>query len=467
MTGRYQVARRAAQVVGAATPLILGYWRDERRFFFFGGARPVTEATHAERARRIRAEIERLGVGFIKVGQVVSTRGDLLPRPYLEQLRQLQDNLTPLTFDAVQAALEATYGCPLADVFEDFEPSPLATASIGQVHRARYAGQPVVVKLIRPGIQRQLAVDFRIVTALLRFLDEQLVRFRQENSDVHVLTRLFSQIVTEVNAGLREEMDFVFERANAERLGVLLADNPLVVVPKVIGELCRPNILVLEYRPGIKISDGGALRAAGFEPLRLVEQLVEVYLEMILVHGVYHADPHPGNIAVDERGRIILYDFGIVRTLSARIREGLLKMTLDGLRGDIPAIVDELYRMGVVDPAADRAIALRVGEKFRELYLRDMLTAERIEAVGRYMRDAFGYVPLRMPKEMVYVFRVVSMLEGLGTCFKPGWNIMADAAPAVQRGIRKMMLANETIKWPEFIARWIGQWLRTLFTRPA
>jgi ubiquinone biosynthesis protein len=467
VSGRYQVARRAAQVVGAATPLILDYWRDEQRFFFFGGAREVSEATHQYRARRIRSEIERLGIGFIKVGQVISTRGDLLPKPYLDELRMLQDSLSPLTFGEVRATLEATYGCPLEDVFEQFEPTPIATASIGQVHRAQYAGQSVVVKLIRPGIQHQLATDFRIVTALLRFLDEQLVRFRQENSDVHVLTRLFSQIVTEVNAGLREEMDFVFERANAERLGALLADNPLVVVPRVIGELCRPNVLVLEYRPGIKISDGDALRAAGFEPLKMVERLVEVYLEMILVHGVYHADPHPGNVAVDERGRIILYDFGIVRTLSARIRESLLKMTLDGLRGDVPAIVDELYRMGVVDPAADRATALRVGEKFRELYLRDMPTAERIEAVGRYMRDAFGYVPLRMPKEMVYVFRVVSMLEGLGTCFKPGWNIMADASPAVQRGIRKMMMASETIRWPELIAQWVGRWFRALFARPA
>lgn len=461
--GRYHVAKRAAQVVTSAAPVVLDFWRDEQRYFLFGGGRQVPEAIHQRRARRIRDKIERLGVGFIKVGQVVSTRGDLLPKPYLDALRTLQDDIAPMPFDMVRETLERTYGQSLETVFETFEERPIATASIGQVHRAIHRGAAVVVKLVRPGIEHQIATDFRVATSILRFLDEQLVRFRQENSDVHVLTRLFSQIVTEVNHGLREEMDFTRERANAERLAALLEGNPEVVVPKTLPELCRANVLVLEFLPGIKVSDGEALRARGFDPLETVEKLVEIYLEMILVHGVYHADPHPGNVAIDERGRVILYDFGIVRTLSREIREGMVRMTLEGVAGNIAGVVDELYKMDIIDPNADRAIALRVGEKFREFHMRDMPTAERIELLGRHMRDSFGYVPLRMPKEMVYVFRVVSMLEGLGTCFKPGWNIMADAAPAVKRGVRKMMMKSETVKWHEVAARWLSRWIRSFF----
>lgn len=461
--GRYHVAKRAAQVVTSAAPVVLDFWRDEQRYFLFGGGRRVPEAIHQRRAKRIRDKIEHLGVGFIKVGQVVSTRGDLLPKPYLDALRTLQDDITPMPFEAVRNMLEQAYGQPLETVFEEFEERPIATASIGQVHRAVHDGKVVVVKLVRPGIEHQIATDFRVATSILRFLDEQLVRFRKENSDVHVLTRLFSQIIGEVNNGLREEMDFARERDNAERLAGLLEDNPKVVIPKTLSDLCRSNVLVLEYLPGIKVSDGEALRARGLDPLETVEKLVEIYMEMVLVHGVYHADPHPGNVAIDDQGRVVLYDFGIVRTLSREIREGLVRMTLEGVAGNIAGVIDELYKIDVIDPAADREIAMRVGEKFREIHMRNMPTAERIELLGRFMRDAFGYVPLRMPKEMVYVFRVVSMLEGLGTCFKPGWNIMADAAPAVQRGVRKMMMKSETVKWHEVAAKWLSRWIRSIF----
>ncbi len=462
---RYHVARRAAQVVTTAAPVVLDFWRDEQRFLIFGGGRDVSEAIHRRRAKRIRDKIERLGVGFIKVGQVVSTRGDLLPAPYLEALRTLQDDITPMPFEMVRETLETLYGETLETVFEHFDEKPIATASIGQVHRAVHHGREVVVKLVRPGIEHQIATDFRVATSILHFLDTQLVRFRQENSDFHVLTRLFSQIVAEVNGGLREEMDFSRERENAERIADLLQENPDVVVPRTLPDLCRPTVLVMEYVPGIKVSDGDALKARGIDPLAMVGKLVEIYMEMVLVHGVYHADPHPGNVAVDDRGRVVLYDFGIVRTLSREIRDGLLRMTLEGVAGNINGVIDELYRMDIIDPKADRAIAFRVGEKFRDIHMRDMPTAERIETLGRFMRDAFGYVPLRMPKEMVYVFRVVSMLEGLGTCFKPGWNIMADAAPAVQRSVRRMMMTSETVKWHEVAAKWLSRWIRSLFSK--
>jgi ubiquinone biosynthesis protein len=465
LTGGYRYTKRAMQVIGAAAPVLWDYWRDERKFLFFGGSRQVSDQAHRRRAKFIRDRIERLGVSFIKVGQVVSTRGDLLPRPYLEALQTLQDQITPLGFDEVRRTLEAIYERPLADVFETFDESPIATASIGQVHRATYRGQSVVVKLVRPGIRTQISTDFRLAISILRFLDDQLVWLGRENSDAQVLTRLFKQIVSEVNAGLHEEMNFAVERRNAETLYGLLAANPNVIIPKVVPELCGADALVLEYVSGTKASDVDALRAKRIDPMRLMEQLVELYMEMILVHGVYHADPHPGNLAVSPDGKLILFDFGIVRTLSKEIRDGLVRMTLEGVRGSVSGVVDELYRMGIIEPGADRAIALQVGEKFVEVHRRNLLTAERVATLGRHMRDAFGYVPLRMPQEMVYVFRVVSMLEGLGTCFKPGWNILSDAAPAVQRGVGRMLLKSEAVKWQDLAVAWISRWWNSLRAR--
>ncbi len=460
---RYQFWVRAIQVISVATPFILAFWRDTRTWFLFGGPLNRTEAQHRRRAKRIRDRIEMLGVSFIKVGQVVSTRGDLLPKAYLDELSTLQDSITPLDFPRVRKALEDTYGAPLESIFEMFEETPIATASIGQVHCARYQGKKVVVKLVRPGIRELITLDFRLTVAILSFLDRNLDRVQGGRSDIHVVTRLFNQIATEVNSGLTEEMDFAREQANAERLRELLGDHPEVVIPRTIPDLCRPNVLVMEFVEGVKISDAEVLRAWGFEPLHLVDKLVELYVEMVLVHGVYHADPHPGNVFVNPLGKLVLFDFGIVRTLSKEIRDGLVAMTLAGLRADIPAVVDELYKMGVLDPAADRETALQVGQYFAAVHFQGLPTAERIEILGKHMRDAFGFVPLRMPQEMVYVFRVTSMLEGLGTRFKPGWNMMADGGPAVRRAVGQALMKNASVNWFDLLRILASRVWKSLF----
>ena len=451
---RLVFTRRAVQVIWALAPVILSCWRDVHRYWFFGKPLNRSESHHARRAITLRKKIEHLGVSFIKVGQVLSTRGDLFPKVYIDTLSTLQDSVNPLPFELVRTELEGVYGQSLAAIFDTFSEKPLASASMGQVHRATYAGRDVVVKLVRPGIEPLVWIDYALIQAILNALESQCSRLTASTSDIQAFLRLFRQVVTEVHRGMLEEIDFHHERLNAERLARLLATRPGVKVPQTVPELCHPTVLVLEYLAGTKISELETLRHQGFDPLKLVDQVVELYVEMILVNGVYHGDPHPGNVFVSPRGEIILFDFGIVRELSQAMRDGLLATVLAGVRGEVDGVVDELYRLGILDPAANRETALIVARKIAELHFQGISTADRIETTRRFIRNAFGYLPLHLPQELVYVFRVTSMLEGLGTRVKPGWNMMADGGPAIRRVVGHLLVQHTSVSWLDTVRSW-------------
>jgi ubiquinone biosynthesis protein len=449
MLANIRYGLRAGRVIWTATPVIFSLLRDWRRFLWWGSPRDLTEKGHSRRATQIRSKLEGMGIVFIKVGQVISSRGDLLPSIYLRELSKLQDSVQPIPEKLVYEILESEYRRSLKKVFDSFTLKPLATASIGQVHRAIYDGKEVVVKFARPNIRSHLQRDSRTAMLVLRMAERA---FKLLNiPELEVIIKIYRQAVTEVFRGMLEETDLGRERSNAELLARTVADIPEVLIPKTVPELCTERVLVLEYLSGTKVSHLDELSEQGHDFKQIMNRLVALYMRMIVIKGVYHADPHPGNIYIMPDGRIVLFDFGIVRTLSDQTRRHLVDLALAAVKKDLNTVVDRLYSLGILLPTADRTIAREVAEKFVSLHFKGLSSKERVGEVAEAIRSAFQGFPLDLPQELVYVFRCLSLLEGLGTRYQPGWNFIADGYPGIRAALTEYLVKTEGGWWQVFV----------------
>lgn len=436
---------RAGRVIWSALPVLLSLVRDFRRFFVWGKPRELSDPAHLARAQTIRRKLERLGTVFIKVGQVISSRGDLLPPIYINELSKLQDSVLPMPEAVVRATLAREYGRKIEEVFDQFTIAPLASASIGQVHRAVFRGREVVVKFVRPRIREQLERDSRTAILVLG-VAERLFRII-DIPEIGAIIKIYQTAVREVFRGMLEETDLAHERSNAELMARTVADMPDVIIPLTIPDACTDRVLVLEYWAGTKVSHLEELKRQGLDFKQIMNKLVAIYVRMIVVKGVFHADPHPGNIYVLKNGRIVLFDFGIVRTLSDETRKALVRLALAAVKKDINTVVDELYKLGIIKPEADRAIARRVAGDFVSLHLKGLSSRQRIGEVAETIRNAFQGFPLDLPPELVYVMRCLSLLEGLGTRYQPGWNFIADGYPGIRSALTEYIVKNEGGWW--------------------
>jgi predicted unusual protein kinase regulating ubiquinone biosynthesis (AarF/ABC1/UbiB family) len=448
MFANLRYGARVSQVICTAAPIIFSLMRDFRRFLFWGSPRELTQTGHQRRASKIRNKLERMGIVFIKVGQVISSRGDLLPPAYLNELSKLQDSVNPLPETIVRATLEREYGSRFGKIFDQFTFKPLATASIGQVHRAIHNGRQIVVKFARPNIKEQLSRDSRTAAIVLSMAERAFLLLGI--SDMNVVMKLYRQAVTEVFRGMMEETDLGRERRNAEMLASAVADIKDVVLPKTIPEICTERVLALEYLSGTKISHIDELKKQGHDFKELMNRLVTLYVRMIAIKGVYHADPHPGNIYVLRDGRFLLFDFGIVRTLSDKTRQTLMRLALAAVKKDTISVIDELYNIGILNRSADRATALQVAEKVASLHFQGLTSRRRVEEVAETIRSAFQGFPLDLPQELVYVFRCLSLLEGLGTRYQPGWNLIADGSPGIRAALAEYLMKSRNGWWTIF-----------------
>jgi len=425
---------RVLFVLRFAIPILLSFIREERRFLFFGRSRVLRESQHRKRAEDIRYAMERLGAVFVKIGQAISARADLLPTAYVEELSKLQDKVEPLPLAYIRHILESEYNRPPEVVFDYVYDEILASASIGQVHRAVYKGKQVVIKIRRPGIAKQLSTDFKVAKFILRWTTKHFGFWQ---------TALFESVANEVSTVMFEEIDYIHERRNAEEIRLSLADVKNVVIPAVIPELCTTRIIALEYFAGTKVSNVDELRKRGIDPEQLMLQLVTLYAHMILINGVYQADPHPGNLFVHADGRIILLDFGIVRRLSAKTRANLVDLIVAGMKHDIDRVVDLIYEIGLVKPAANADVVRDVGLKVVDLHFQGLDTASRLEAITDTIIKSLKESPIQLPGDLVYIFRTFSLLEGLGTRFRPGWNMFADGGPAIRPVLQSYLIESK------------------------
>ncbi len=431
----FALLRRTLVIVATLTPVL---WLVAQRLLVatLRPASPRLNALDARAAQRLREACERLGVIFVKLGQLLGVRADFLPPPYVAELRRLQDDVTPADFRYVRAALEREFGMPLALAFDSFEETPLATASIGQVHRARYAGRDVVVKFLRPDTRERLALDLRLLRGWAR-LGRRIDPRRQ--------WKLIDDILDAIEAGFFEEADFAAEREHAERLREQLATMPGVYVPYTVPARCTPNVLTLEFCSGARISDVAQLRAWGVDTNALLNRLVELYARMMLLDGYYHADPHPGNFLVRQDGTLVLLDFGLVRELSEATRRTLYDAARAALTGDIGRVVDCLYTAGMLTPESPRAEAERFVAAFARLSVAfNQDTRGRVTALEDLLRRS-PRLQFVIPPDLLYAFRLVQMLEGVASNFRPGWNVVADGGEGLAAAFTAFVLDSPPV----------------------
>jgi len=372
-----------------------------------GGGDPSLTRQHRRSADATYRMATRLEGLPIKVCQFLGSRADVLPDEYVEVLSQLQDRVPPRPMDVMRPVLEQGLGKSIADVFTEFDERPIAAASLAQVHRARLRdGRDVAVKIQYPEIARLVATDIRNFT----FLVGVLARL-EPNFDFRVL-------VDEVTKLVPLELDFLNEATNAERMAVCLKDRADVFVPPVVREWSSGRVLVSEFAPGVRCTDLAGLERIGVDPKDIARRLSEIFTEMILVHGFFHGDPHPGNILIQPGPRIVLLDFGLAKDLPADFRSAMARLTLAIMGGNPSDVAAGFRALGFrTKEDSDESLAM-LGEAFIGFALRtgrayadaDMM-AKFNDELPRAMRSN----PLvQVPGDILLVSRVMGLLSGIG-----------------------------------------------------
>ncbi|CAN0912064.1 Protein ACTIVITY OF BC1 COMPLEX KINASE 8, chloroplastic [Linum grandiflorum] len=448
----YSTIRRTLEIWGNVFAFIFKVWLNNQKFSYRGG---MTEEKKIVRrkalAKWLKESILRLGPTFIKIGQQFSTRVDILAQEYVDQLSELQDQVPPFPSETALSIVEEELGAPVEDIFDRFDYEPIAAASLGQVHRARLKGQEVVLKVQRPGLKDLFDIDLKNLRVIAEYL--QKVDPKSDGAK-----RDWVAIYDECANVLYQEIDYTKEAANAEQFANNFKDMAYVKVPNIVWEYTTPQVLTMEYVPGIKINKVKALDQLGLDRKRLGRYAVESYLEQILSHGFFHADPHPGNIAVDDvnGGRLIFYDFGMMGSISPNIREGLLEVFYGVYEKDSDKVLQAMVQMGVLVPTGDMTAVRRTAQFFlnsfeerlaaqrrereianAELGFKKPLSKEeklekkkqRLAAIGEDLLSIAGDQPFRFPATFTFVVRAFSVLDGIGKGLDPRFDITEIAKP--------------------------------------
>ncbi|XP_039114273.1 protein ACTIVITY OF BC1 COMPLEX KINASE 8, chloroplastic [Dioscorea cayenensis subsp. rotundata] len=448
----YSTIQRTLEIWGFVFTFIFKAWLNNQKFSYRGGMTEEKKILRRkELAKWLKESILRLGPTFIKIGQQFSTRVDILAQEYVDQLSELQDQVPPFPSETAISIVEEELGAPVDDIFDRFDYEPIAAASLGQVHRASLKGQEAVVKVQRPGLKELFDIDLKNLRVIAEYL--QKVDPKSDGAK-----RDWVAIYDECASVLYQEIDYTKEAANAELFAQNFKDMDYVKVPNVYWEYTTPQVLTMEYVPGIKINRIKQLDQLGVDRQRLSRYAVESYLEQILSHGFFHADPHPGNIAVDDvnGGRLIFYDFGMMGSISPNIREGLLETFYGVYEKNPDRVLQAMIQMGVLVPTGDMTAVRRTALFFlnsfeerlaaqrrereaaiAELGFKKQLTKEerfekkkqRLAAIGEDLLAIAADQPFRFPATFTFVVRAFSVLDGIGKGLDPRFDITEIAKP--------------------------------------
>lgn len=382
--------------------------------------------------RRLRNAIEELGPTFVKLGQILSTRPDVIPPEFIEELVKLQDSAPAFPSDAARELVETELGKPVADLFASFEDAPIAAASLGQVHRAVLkGGEHVVVKVQRPNLEERINTDLEIIFDLAR-----LAQARTPLGSIYDL----SEIAEDFADTLRAELDYRREGRHADRFRRNFANDGAIYIPHVFWEHTTGRVLVLEEIEGIKIIDLEGLDAAGIDRHQLALNSARLIVEQVFVHRFFHADPHPGNFRVipstgdGSSPKIGAMDFGMVGWIDSRTRLHLLRLMVSIVKQDVEGLVDEFLKMGLIEwggfdrPRLERDLR-RFLNRYRGLPLKDWRARELVKEL---IPITFRH-HLRFPSELWLLAKTLSMLEGIGRHIDSDFDLFGVAEPYARR----------------------------------
>jgi len=383
-------------------------------------AEPLADTQRESTARRFRRLLDELGPTFVKLGQILSTRADLLPAEFIAELRLLQDAAAPIPLEQVRAQMEATFGQPVDELFASIEPTPLAAASIAQVHRARTrAGDEVVVKVQRPGITAQVNADLAVLQALARLLEATV-----EEMGIYSPVG----IVAEFDRAIHEEMDFIHEAANVRAFAATHAERPALRIPRVFDELTTSTVLTLEFLDGTRLVQADLSQERRQALARVV---VDASFQQLFVDGLFHGDPHPGNFLLLPGDVVGLLDFGLVGRLTRAMQETLVLLSVAVALKDADSVARLLYRMGAPDARANLAGFRADVETLLQTHLPEARTLAEVNArhLLTDLLDLAVKYRIRIPREYALLSRAAVAVEGLLRQLAPDMDILAVSLP--------------------------------------
>ncbi len=390
---------------------------------------------YRSQARRFRLTAVELGGLLIKLGQFFSTRVDMLPQDSIRELSGLQDEVREESFSDIRRVIEAELSCPLEEIFTQFEEKALAAASLGQVHRAVLKdGQTVAVKVQRPGIEDLVGIDLKAIQKVVGFLR----RFTNWEQFID-MDAIFEEFATTV----WEELDYIQEGKNAETFAANLSTDSDLLIPAIIWPLTTKKVLTMEFMEGMKITDTTALNEAVIDRKKLASHLLQTYIKQVLVDGFFHADPHPGNLFVNQDGKIILIDFGMVGTISHELRDTLAEMVVAMVKRDYPTVVTYLREVGFIRPNADSDALTRALGIFLEHILGSgkELIKTNLDSFLADLEQLLYEQPFQIPANFTFLGRALGTLYGICVGLYPEISFLDEARPYIDeltRGQHKL-----------------------------
>ena len=419
---KYSTNRRRLDIWRFVLTLLYQFWLNGKKWSYPNG---YSEDKLNQRRQRqavwIREGLLELGPTFIKVGQLFSTRADLFPVAYVNELSKLQDQVPAFGYEQVEKIIQEDLGKSISQLFASFDPIPLAAASLGQVHKAKLtSGEEVVVKVQRPGLKKLFTIDLAILQKITQYF---------QNHPKWGKGRDWNGIYDECCKILWLEADYLHEGRNADTFRRNFRGEDWVKVPRIYWRYASPRVLTLEYLPGIKISHYEAIEAAGLDRKELAQLGAKAYLRQLLNDGFFHADPHPGNLAVSTDGALIFYDFGMMGEIKTNVKEKLMQTLLGVVQKDAQRVVSSLVDLGALVPTDDMGPVRRSVQFMLDNFMDKPFEEQSVTAISEDLYEITADQPFRFPATFTFVMRAFSTLEGVGKGLDPEFNFMEVAQP--------------------------------------
>ncbi|MGH9882196.1 MAG: ABC1 kinase family protein, partial [Pyrinomonadaceae bacterium] len=394
------------------------------RFFVFRGAdgSHKKEARLVKQATWLRESLIKLGPTFIKIGQALGTRGDLLPLAYIRELATLQDQVPAFPTAEAYARIESELGRPLQELYAEIDAEPIAAASLGQVYRARlHSGHEVAVKVQRPNLSEIISFDIAILYRLVK-LTNRVFPKANENADWEGMLREFHVTVF-------EETDYVKEGHNADRFRHNFREWRAICVPRVYWSHTSTKVITLEFIRGTKVIDLEALRARRISPVKVNRLLVRTYLKQLLEDGFFHADPHPGNLLVMDSGHLAVFDFGMVGRVTPKLQSQMIDAFFHVVGRDVHGLGQDIINLNFLKPGVSPETVRPVVEGLFKHYLNLKLGEVNFKEMTYDLAEVMYEYPFRLPANFTYVMRALMTLEGIGIVTDPEFSFFETARP--------------------------------------